>query len=239
MSEIFSIVLAADELDLSSRRRLKKDGTIPKRRSNLFAIAKVVNPSDPCGEFEFKLKSKYVYVSTKEKVLEDVEMLFDVWQKKRKKDFENISLESNMTSDKKAEALSEITNEINARRDLLDKAIESQAFIDFFRTSYRYAKDYPVVYYTNSKGKRLQEHLRDSVPNILWYRPSLTDDKRFNSKAHKVAKEGINIFMDIYVLKQKGNEQEWKDFSREASKVIELNLKQKELEDKGKSHVEF
>lgn len=199
-SEILILAHEANDIKLKYQR---KNESKKKKSENFFQIAKLMNTT---SAYKYKVdeKEKYVTITDEKKIKERLEIKFLIWKKKQNKILEDTIIDKKLYDEVKTDLEKEFKDNILLAQEQLDLIINNYDMFKSSLTSYQVLKVYEVLYFTTDDKKTHQEHLRTSVPNILYYteNPSFNSSKRSDKIVDKITKEGKHIFDDFYVEKK-------------------------------------
>lgn len=94
-------------------------------------------------------------------------------------------------------------------------------------TTKKVQKIKPTIYFHTTHKNGIQEHLREQVPNILWYKPfiELTTGRK-DKKVDKVLSEGFEVFKGFFVSPKEEYKNEWNEFMKLAKEIHKYNFKE-------------
>lgn len=192
----------------------------------LFDIMKLINEDYPCIDYKLTTKEKYVYISSKENVHKRVSSSFPVWINEKRLTVTQLLEEGNYSESFISEVTEKTENEIKARSDLFNFVIENLEKFNSSYTTKKVQKIKPTIYFHTTEKTGIQEHLREQVPNILWYKPAIVDfEGRKDKKVDKVVKEGFEVFKGFFVSPKDGFKNEWNEFLKYANKIHKYSFK--------------
>jgi len=193
----------------------------------LFDIMKLINEDYPCIDYKLTTKEKYVYISSIDNVQKRVNSSFPVWINEKRLTVTQLLEEGNYTDAFIDDVRKKTENEILARSHLFNFVIKN---IEKFNSSYttkKIQKIKPTIYFHTTKKTGIQEHLREQVPNILWYKPAIVDfEGRTDKKVDKVIKDGFEVFRGFFVSPKDEFKEEWSEFMKMAKEIHKYSFKE-------------
>ncbi len=179
-----------------------------KKRNHFYDYAKIINPQYPAYKYTLLMKHKKKEIFDPLKVKKTLPAEFEIWKNKSR-----VELEKEIKSKETA-----ITEEYgNALRAKLEKEIEiaekkiREVLNDFYSydvviSTFEYYTYYPALYFVMEiKGKNVPKdtHLRQDVPNILWFQ----DDRPFselraNDRMSRIIQTFDRYCGSIYIKKK-------------------------------------
>ncbi|MEA3227673.1 MAG: hypothetical protein U9P38_01240 [Campylobacterota bacterium] len=161
-------------------------------------IVKIVNPTEPSHYYKLYVREKWEQVNDQEKVLARLDGKFAKWKNRLKKEtFESCKLKG-IPQDKISDIMNNIDQEIIVAKRELAYIKENFDNLDVRISGYAHRKVYGAISYKMNK-KQYSTTLRNSVPNILWFRELSEDDKvRTNNELKLYLDKATLAFGDIY-----------------------------------------
>ena len=162
------------DLELSIREENEANGI--KRKNHFYDYAKIINPNAPAFKYSLSMKHKKKEIFDPVKVKNTLPKEFEIWKNtervKLKKSIEN---PDSAITDKQAILLKEeLETRISIDEEQIQKVLANFNNYDVVISTFEEYTYYPSLYYSmegtdSKKGSSSDTHLRQDVPNLLWY----------------------------------------------------------------------
>jgi len=159
-------------LELSVRADNIEKGV--EKKNHFYDYAKIINPEHSAFKYTLSMKHKKKEIFDPYKVQKALPAEFEIWKNKSRVQLEKeIKDEKNAITDDQALILRDnLEKEIELSRINIEKVIENYENYDVVISTFEEYTYYPALYYVmeqNGKNKPSDTHLRQDVPNLLWY----------------------------------------------------------------------
>jgi len=159
-------------LELSVRADNIEKGV--EKKNHFYNYAKIINPEHSAFKYTLSMKHKKKEIFDPYKVHKALPAEFEIWKNKSRVQLEKeIKDEKNAITDDQALILRDnLEKEIELSRINIEKVIENYENYDVVISTFEEYTYYPALYYVmeqNGKNKPSDTHLRQDVPNLLWY----------------------------------------------------------------------
>ncbi len=202
-SEVY--ILNDREMDLLSSfesQLYKEYGDLSSyKKYNLSNIVKIINFDEPSHYYKLYVREKWEQVNDQEKVLARLDGKFAKWKNRIKKEtLESCKLKL-IPQESIDKIMSDIDDEIIVARKDLEYIKENFDDLDVRISGYAHRKVYGAISYKLHK-KQYSTTLRNTVPNVLWFRELSEDDKvRSNNELKLYLDKATLAFGDVYYSK--------------------------------------
>lgn len=181
-----------------------------EKHNHFYHYAKIINPNYPAFKYSLSMKHKKKEIFTPEKVYKALPAEFEIWKNssrlKLKQEIEN---PLNSITESKATVLKEVLEkEIVLSEAKIAKVMADFGSYEVAISSFEQYTYYPSLYYVveaqgENKAKASDTHLRQEVPNLLWYH----DDRpytelRSNDKMSRIIQTFDRYCENIYIKKR-------------------------------------
>ena len=145
-----------------------------EKKNHFYDYAKIINPEYPAFKYTLSMKHKKKEIFDPFKVKKALPAEFEIWKNKSRVQLEKeIKDEKNAITDSQAKILREsLEKEIELSRHNIEKVLENYENYDVVISTFEEYTYYPALYYVmtqEEKNKAADTHLRQDVPNLLWY----------------------------------------------------------------------
>jgi len=202
-SELYVLNDKQIESILSLDKILKREySDLPNyKHLNLSNIVKIINPLEPAHYYKLYVREKWEQVNDQEKVLARLDGKFAKWKNRIKKETRESCKLKAIPQDKIDEIMRRIDEEIIVAKKDLAYIKENFDDLDVRISGYAHRKVYGAISYKLHK-KQYSTTLRNSVPNILWFKELTEDEKvRSNNELKLYLDKATLAFGDVYYCK--------------------------------------
>ncbi|CAA6818169.1 MAG: Unknown protein [uncultured Sulfurovum sp.] len=159
-------------LELSVRADNLENGV--EKKNHFYDYAKIINPEYPAFKYTLSMKHKKKEIFDPYKVQKALPAEYEIWKNKSRSELEKeIKDEKNAITDSQAIILrKDLEKEIDLAKHSIDKVLENYEDYDVVISTFEEYTYYPALYYVmeqDNKNKAADTHLRQDVPNLLWY----------------------------------------------------------------------
>jgi len=159
-------------LELSVRADNIENGV--EKKNHFYDYAKIINPEHSTFKYTLSMKHKKKEIFDPYKVQKALPAEYEIWKNKSRVQLEKeIKDEKNAITDDQAVILRErLEKEIELSRISIEKVMDNYENYDVVISTFEEYTYYPALYYVmedNGKNKPSDTHLRQDVPNLLWY----------------------------------------------------------------------
>jgi hypothetical protein len=194
------------ELELMVRAYNEEHGI--KKRNHFFEYAKIINPEYPAFKYTLLMKHKKKEIFDPMKVKKYLPAEFEIWKNKArldlKKKIENP--DSAITPDQAKKLKEKLELEIEIAKSRIDEVLENFDSYDVVISTFEHYTYYPALYYVmevKDKNVPKDTHLRQDVPNILWFRDNRPfRELRSNDRISRVIQTFDRYCDSIYIKKK-------------------------------------
>ncbi len=185
---------------LSLEQILQREyGDLPSyKHYSLSNIVKIINPLEPSHYYKLYVREKWEQVNDQEKVLARLDGKFAKWKNRIKKEtLESCKLKA-IPQEKIDAIMKNIDDEIVVAKKDLAYIKENFDNLDVRISGYAHRKVYGAISYKLHK-KQYSTTLRNSVPNVLWFKELTEDEKvRTNNELKLYLDKATLAFGDVY-----------------------------------------
>lgn len=180
-----------------------------ERHNHFYEYAKIINPKHPAFKYTLSMKHKKKEIFSPEKVHKALPAEFEIWKNKSRLELQKqIANQENAITDSHALLLKEaLEKEIALSQIKVEEVLKDYASYEVVISTFEQYTYYPSLYYVveaqgKNKAKASDTHLRQEVPNLLWYR----DDRpytelRSNDRMSRIIQTFDRYCENIYIKK--------------------------------------
>jgi len=166
-------------LELSVRMENEEKGI--KKKNHFYDYAKIINPKYPAFKYTLSMKHKKKEIFDPQKVQQYLPAEFEIWKNKSRVDLEKKikDPESAIIEEQAIKLRAELEKEITIAQQNIQKVLDNFHNYDVVISTFEYYTYYPALYFVveqDAKNKASDTHLRQDVPNLLWFE----DDRPFS-----------------------------------------------------------
>lgn len=200
----FSTMQRLKKMEKDFKQKLQKELEGEIKRP-YYHIAKLICADAPIDYFHIAMQKKYIYVKDKEKILKDLDKLFEIWKNTKIKHAKAWIKKYNVDETEAKKFLDSVMQKIGEAYVELSNIKKNPDKYEMIRTNYHYAKYYPeIIYRVQGEDRYRTTLLRKSVINILCYESKKREKKRRRDmEIEAFLKDAYNPFEYIYVKKRK------------------------------------
>jgi len=190
-------------------RNAKNEG-FAEKRSAFYHFGKIINPDYPAVKYNLKKRHKYRATYDREKILKEIDRDKSIIANLLRKNLEEeiaANKDGKYDGEKAEKARRELDDRIEIDIKMLDNVKAHFDDYEIVITNYENYTIYPYIYFTYNDEKRIglgkNEHLREKVPNILWYSPdNYYANRRTDETINKMVQTYTRLLGTIYVKKK-------------------------------------
>ena len=193
-------------LELSVRADNIENGI--EKKNHFYDYAKIINPEFPAFKYTLSMKHKKKEIFDPFKVQKALPAEYEIWKNKSRVQLEKeIKDEANAITDDQAKLLrEELEKEIELSRINIEKVMDNYENYDVVISTFEEYTYYPALYYVmeqNNKNKPADTHLRQDVPNLLWYEDNRPyAELRSNDRMSRIIQTFDRYCGSIYIKKK-------------------------------------
>jgi len=181
-----------------------------EKHNHFYEYAKIINPEHPAFKYTLSMKHKKKEIFSPEKVQKALPAEFEIWKNKSRLDLKKqIADQENSITEAQGKRLVEaLEREIELSQYKVDEVIKDFFSYEVVISTFEQYTYYPSLYYVmeaqgKSKAKASDTHLRQEVPNLLWYK----DDRpytelRSNDRMSRIIQTFDRYCENIYIKKR-------------------------------------
>ncbi|CAA6798367.1 MAG: Unknown protein [uncultured Sulfurovum sp.] len=190
-------------LELSVRADNIENGV--EKKNHFYDYAKIINPDYPAFKYTLSMKHKKKEIFDPYKVQKALPAEYEIWKNKSRVELEKeIKDEENAITDSQAIILrKDLEKEIELAKHNIDKVLENYENYDVVISTFEEYTYYPALYYVmeqKGKNKAADTHLRQDVPNLLWYEDNRPySELRSNDRMSRIIQTFDRFCGSIYI----------------------------------------
>ena len=191
-------------LELSVRADNIENGV--EKKNHFYDYAKIINADYPAFKYTLSMKHKKKEIFDPYKVQKALPAEYEIWKNKSRVQLEKeIKDEKNAITDSQAEILrKDLEKEIEFAKHYIDKVLEDYTAYDVVISTFEEYTYYPALYYVmkqqDNKNKAADTHLRQDVPNLLWYEDNRPySELRSNDRMSRIIQTFDRFCGSIYI----------------------------------------
>jgi len=194
------------DLELTVRDDNEENGI--KKRNHFYNFAKIINPTHPAFKYTLSMKHKKKEIFDPMKVQKALLAEFEIWKNKSRVELEEeIKHMDSAIVDAQAKIFrEELELEIISSKEKIDTVLESYEEYDVVISTFEYYTYYPSLYYVvekNNKNSASDTHLRQDVPNLLWFQDERPfSELRSNDKMSRIIQTFDRFCGSIYIKRK-------------------------------------
>ena len=176
-----------------------------EKKNHFYDYAKIINPLYPAFKYTLSMKHKKKEIFDPYKVQKALPAEFEIWKNKSRVELEReIKDEENAITDTQAKILrKELEKEIELSKHYIDKVLADYTAYDVVISTFEEYTYYPALYYVmeqENKNKAADTHLRQDVPNLLWYEDNRPySELRSNDRMSRIIQTFDRFCGSIYI----------------------------------------
>ena len=196
-------------LELKVRMENEKKGI--KKRNHFFDYAKIINSNFPAFKYTLSMKHKKREIFDPQKVKNALPKEFKIWKKKSILELEKkIKNQEKTLSQEKIKQLKEkLEKEIAISEEKIQKVLKNFHNYDVVISNFEHYTYYPALYFVINNGRKNKAsdtHLRQDVPNLLWFEDNRPfSELRSNDRMSRIIQDFDKYCESIYI-KEKSKE---------------------------------
>ncbi|CAA6811000.1 MAG: Unknown protein [uncultured Sulfurovum sp.] len=145
-----------------------------EKKNHFYDYAKIINSEFSAFKYTLSMKHKKKEIFDPFKVRKALPAEYEIWKNKSRVQLEKeIKDEKNAITDDQAKILREqLEKDIELAKYNVDKVLDNYENYDVVISTFEDYTYYPALYYVmeeKGKNKASDTHLRQDVPNLLWY----------------------------------------------------------------------
>jgi len=176
-----------------------------EKKNHFYDYAKIINPDYPAFKYTLSMKHKKKEIFDPYKVQKALPAEYEIWKNKSRVELEReIKDEANAITDSQAILLREqLEKDIELAKHNIDKVLENYENYDVVISTFEEYTYYPALYYVmeqKGKNKAADTHLRQDVPNLLWYEDNRPySELRSNDRMSRIIQTFDRFCGSIYI----------------------------------------
>jgi hypothetical protein len=176
-----------------------------EKKNHFYDYAKIINPEYVAFKYTLSMKHKKKEIFDPYKVQKALPAEYEIWKNKSRVQLEKeIKDEKNAITDSQALILREnLEKEIELSRHNIEKVLDNYEGYDVVISTFEEYTYYPALYYVmeqNNKNKAADTHLRQDVPNLLWYEDNRPySELRSNDRMSRIIQTFDRFCGSIYI----------------------------------------
>jgi len=176
-----------------------------EKKNHFYDYAKIINPDYPAFKYTLSMKHKKKEIFDPYKVQKALPAEYEIWKNKSRVELEQeIKDEANAITDSQAILLREqLEKDIELAKHNIDKILENYENYDVVISTFEEYTYYPALYYVmeqKGKNKAADTHLRQDVPNLLWYEDNRPySELRSNDRMSRIIQTFDRFCGSIYI----------------------------------------
>jgi len=190
-------------LELSIRMENEEKGI--KKKNHFYDYAKIINPKYPAFKYTLSMKHKKKEIFDPQKVKQYLPAEFEVWKNKSRVDLEKKikDPESAITDEQAIKLRAKLEEEIEIAQQKIEKVLDNFNNYDVVISTFEYYTYYPALYFVmekDGKSKASDTHLRQDVPNLLWFEDNRPfSELRSNDRMSRIIQTFDRYCGSIYI----------------------------------------
>jgi len=191
------------ELELLVRMENEEKGI--KKKNHFYDYAKIINPKYPAFKYTLSMKHKKKEIFDPQKVKQYLPAEFEVWKNKSRVDLEKKikDPESAITDEQAIKLRAKLEKEIDIAQQKIEKVLDNFNNYDVVISTFEYYTYYPALYFVmeqDGKNKASDTHLRQDVPNLLWFEDNRPfSELRSNDRMSRIIQTFDRYCGSIYI----------------------------------------
>jgi len=191
------------ELELLVRMENEEKGI--KKKNYFYDYAKIINPKYPAFKYTLSMKHKKKEIFDPQKVKQYLPAEFEVWKNKSRVDLEKKikDPESAITDEQAIKLRAKLEKEIDIAQQKIEKVLDNFNNYDVVISTFEYYTYYPALYFVmeqDGKNKASDTHLRQDVPNLLWFEDNRPfSELRSNDRMSRIIQTFDRYCGSIYI----------------------------------------
>jgi len=178
-----------------------------EKHNHFYEYAKIINPKHPAFKYTLSMKHKKKEIFSPEKVQQALPAEFEIWKNKARVALKKqIADPENSITELQGKRLNEdLEKEIKLSQHKVNEVIKDFHAYEVVISTFEQYTYYPSLYYVieaqgKTKAKASDTHLRQEVPNLLWYK----DDRpytqlRSNDRMSRIIQTFDRYCENIYI----------------------------------------
>jgi hypothetical protein len=181
-----------------------------EKHNHFYDYAKIINPKYPAFKYTLSMKHKKKEIFNPEKVHKALPSEFEIWKNKSRLELQK-QIKNQATAITESQALrlkDSLEKEIALSQIIINEVIEDYKNYEVVISTFEQYTYYPSLYYViesegESKAKASDTHLRQEVPNLLWYKDNRPyTELRSNDKMSRIIQTFDRHCENIYIKKK-------------------------------------
>lgn len=180
-----------------------------EKKNHFFEYAKIINPDYPTFKYTLLMKHKKKEIFDPVKVKKALPAEFEIWKNKSRVDLKRKikNPDSAITPDQAKKLKAKLELDIEIAKQKIDEVLKNFDSYDVVISTFEYYTYYPALYYVmevNGKNIPKDTHLRQDVPNILWFRDNRPfRELRSNDRISRIIQTFDRYCGSIYIKKKR------------------------------------
>ena len=193
-------------LELTVRTDNEKNSI--KKRNHFYNFAKIINPTHPALKYTLSMKHKKKEVFDPIKVQKTLLSEFEIWKNKSRVELEEEikRMDSPLADEQAKNFREELEKEIISSKEKINTVLDNYEEYDVIISTFEYYTYYPSLYYVvadNQKNSASDTHLRQDVPNLLWFQDERPfSELRSNDKMSRIIQTFDRFCGSIYIKRR-------------------------------------
>lgn len=207
--DIVMYLIGKEELDkilaLELTVRMENEEKGIKKKNHFYDYAKIINPDFPAFKYTLSMKHKKKEIFDPQKVQQYLPAEFEIWKNKSRVDLEKKikDPESAIIAEQAIKLRAELEKEIEIAKQNIQKVLENFHNYDVVISTFEYYTYYPALYFVvekDGKNKASDTHLRQDVPNLLWFEDNRPfSELRSNDRMSRIIQTFDRYCGSIYI----------------------------------------
>lgn len=195
-------------LQLELRVRAENEEKGIEKRNHFYDYAKIINPKYPAFKYTLLMKHKKKEIFDPQKVKKALPAEFEIWKNKSRVELEKEikNKDSSITDEQAIKLRKELELQIEITRKHIKDVLNNYSSYDVVISTFEYYTYYPALYFVmeiDDKNKTSDTHLRQDVPNILWFQDNRPfSELRSNDRMSRIIQTFNRCCGSIYIKKK-------------------------------------
>jgi len=195
-------------LQLELRVRAENEENGIEKRNHFYDYAKIINPKYPAFKYTLSMKHKKKEIFDPMKVQKALPVEFEIWKNKSRVELEKKikDPESAIVDEQAVRLRKKLEKDIELAKYNIDKVLNDYSSYNVVISTFEEYTYYPALYFVmeqEGKNKPSDTHLRQDVPNLLYYideRPF--SELRANDRMSRIIQTFDRFCGSIYIKKK-------------------------------------
>jgi len=194
------------QLELQVRAENENKGI--EKKNHFYDYAKIINPKYPAFKYTLSMKHKKKEIFDPIKVQKALPAEFEIWKNKSRVELEKkIKAPESAIVDEQADRLrKKLEKDIELAKYNIEKVLSDFHSYNVVISTFEDYTFYPALYFVmeqDGKNKPSDTHLRQDVPNLLWFRDERPfAELRANDRMSRIIQTFDRFCGSIYIKKK-------------------------------------